>query len=271
MSRKIGDSGFSEKFQSKPKRLIENDGSVNVKKVGGLRQNLYQRLISMSWPKFFATTLLFYLVINIVFAIAYFIVGVENLQGIPYEKPLAGFLYCFFFSVQTFTTVGYGAIHPEGLLANGVATIEAMMGLMGFALITGLLYGKFSRPTSKLRFSKNALFHKENGQYEIHFQLVNMRDNLIIEPSVKVLLKLYNMKTQSRSFYNLDLRISKIMFFPANWRIVHEVNDMSPLKSMTKEDLEEMDMEIVVLFQGFDESFHQQIYVKHSYGGEDVL
>ena len=105
----------------------------------------------------------------------------------------------------------------------------------------------------------------------MHFQLVNERDNLIIEPNIKVLLKLYNMKTQSRSFYNLDLRISKIIFFPANWRIVHEINDKSPLKSFSKKDLEEMDMEIVVLFQGFDESFHQPIYVRHSYGDEQVL
>jgi inward rectifier potassium channel len=271
MAKKIGDSGFSEKFQSKPKRLIENDGSINVKRLGGLPKNLYQNLISMSWPRFFVATLLFYCAINLVFAIAYYAVGVEYLEGIPKERPLAGFLYCFFFSVQTFTTVGYGAIHPIGLLANTVATIEAMAGLMGFALITGLLYGKFSRPTTKLRFSKNVLFHKEKDQYEMHFQLVNKRANLIIEPSVKVLLKLYNMKTETRSFYNLDLRISKIIFFPANWRIVHEVNDKSPLKSFSKEELEDMDMEIVILFQGFDESFHQQIYVKHSYGDEEVL
>ncbi|MCT4623621.1 MAG: ion channel [Schleiferiaceae bacterium] len=271
MAKKISDSGINEKFQSRPKRIIEKDGSFNIIKKGGAPRNLYQQLIAMNWPRFFFTTLMFYLGVNLVFACAYFVIGVEYLNGVPEDRPLAGFLYCFFFSVQTFTTVGYGAIHPVGLLANAVATIEAMFGLMGFALITGLLYGKFSRPDSKLKFSENVLFHKEGDKYEMHFQMINARDTLIIEPSVRVLLKLYHHKKKLRNFYNLDLRISKIMFFPTNWRIVHEITEKSPLYSLKEEDLIDMDVEIIILFQGYDESFNQQIYVTHSYGDEQIL
>ena len=169
MAKTYSTSGFGEKFSTDPKPIINPDGSFNVTKIGARPRTLYQHLVSYSWPRFLALTLLFYLAVNVFFALIYFFLGTEHLNGIPAGDALSDFLYCSFFSVQTFTTVGYGHIAPIGMATNIVATIEAMSGLMGFALITGLLYGRFSRPNTRIRFSKNMLLVPVNAAFELHF------------------------------------------------------------------------------------------------------
>ena len=270
MVNKVKDSGLGEKFIKTGGRVINNKGLFNVVKIGGERRNLYQQLISFSWPRFLVLALLFYLSVNIIYAQVYYLIGPYCIEGIPPGTQFSRFLYCFFFSIQTFTTVGYGNLHPVGMAANIVATIEALTGLMGFALITGLLYGRFSRPSPKIRFSDEMVMHKEDDNYEMHFQMVNPRQTLIIEPKVKVLLKLADKENGTRSFYELKLRISGILFFALNWRVVHEIDESSPLFGMTEEEVKNQNMEILILLSGFEESFHQHIYVKHSYDHSQI-
>lgn len=266
-------SGFGEKFTSDPKPIINADGSFNVTKIGGRQRTLYQHLISYSWPQFLSLVLCFYLAINAVFALAYQLVGIEHLSGFPVGSVYSNYLYCFFFSVQTFTTVGYGNISPVGIGANIVATVEAMGGLMGFALITGLLYGRFSRPNTRMRFSKNILVVPGEKTNELHFQLVNERHDVLIHPQIQVLLKI-NEKTPEgtqRRFYELPLRISKIVFFPLNWRVVHEIDENSPLFDLSEADLLEQEIELLILLNAFDNVFRQTVYSWHEYMAKDVV
>jgi inward rectifier potassium channel len=273
MAKTFSTSGFGEKFSSGAKPIINHDGTFNVTKIGSRKRTLYQRLVSFSWPRFLGFTLLFYLLVNVIFALTYYGIGPENLNGIPPGSAFSDFLYCFFFSVHTFTTVGYGHIAPMGMAANIVATIEALSGLMGFALITGLLYGRFSRPSTRIRFSKNFLIVPVNGQHELHFQLTNEREDLLIHPAVQVILKL-NENTPDgpvRRFYELKLRISKIVFFPLNWRVVHEITPESPLYGISQEQLLESEAELLILMKAFDNVFRQEVYKWHGYIAHDAV
>ena len=156
---KSEDLGLGFKYEGNEKRNVNKDGTFNVEKigsVGGVR-DLYQHLITISWGKFLLVLLLTYTVLNALFALIYFSIGPESLKGINISDGFRGFMSCFYFSAQTFTTVGYGVISPQGLLTNFVASFEAMLGLLSFALATGLLFGRFSKPNAKFAFSDNIL------------------------------------------------------------------------------------------------------------------
>lgn len=273
MAKTYSTSGFGEKFSGKVKPIINPDGSFNVTKIGASPRSIYQHLISYSWPRFLLLALSGYLTVNFIFALIYVAVGVEHLSGIPQGSTGQNLLYCFFFSVQTLTTVGYGQIAPMGIATNIVATTEAIVGLMGFALITGLLYGRFSRPTARIRFSKNILLVAEPAQPELHFQLVNMRKDVLLHPEIQVIVK-FNESTEQgvvRRFYNLNLRIHRIVFFPLNWRVVHEINEGSPLFGLSHEDIVQREVEFLILAHAFDPVFQQQVYTWHSYHAAQLL
>jgi inward rectifier potassium channel len=273
MAKLFSTSGFGEKFHSDPKPIINQDGSFNVTKIGARPRSLYQHLVSYSWPRFLLLALAFYLAVNAIFALVYFLLGAENLDGIPEGDAWSDFLYCFFLSVQTFTTVGYGHIYPIDLVTNIVATIEAVTGLMGFALITGLLYGRFSRPNTKIRFSQNMLITSTKTHRELHFQVVNERKDVLLHPQAQVIVKI-NEKTAEgiqRRFYELELRISRIVFFPLNWRIVHVINKDSPLHNLSQTDYNERELEFLILLNAYDNVFRQNVYKWHEYMANDVV
>lgn len=266
-------SGFGEKFTSDPKPIMGPDGQFNVTKIGGRPRTLYQHLILYSWPKFLIIVLFFYLSINALFALTYQLVGIEHLSGIPRGTVYTNYLYCFFFSIQTFTTVGYGAIAPIGIGANIVATIEAVSGILAFALVTGMLYGRFATPNTRLRFSKNVLVVPTEGGKELHFQFVNERQEMLLHPEIQVLVKL-NEKTANtyvRRFYELPLRINKIVFFPLNWRVVHVIDENSPLFEMTQGELLEKEVELLILVQAYDNVFRQTVYAWSEYTSTNFL
>ena len=155
--RPTHDAGLGEKYLEESKRLINKDGSFNLKRTGGMwkARNTYQWLISLSWPGFLGIVLLLYFIDNALFACGYLAIGIEQLSGVNPE--VGNFWSAFHFSTQTLTTVGYGALAPVGAGANMLAALEAFAGLTGFALVTGLLYGRFSKPSTKFLFSNNAI------------------------------------------------------------------------------------------------------------------
>jgi len=273
MAKKTNQSGFGEKYATKTKRVINPDGTFNVIKRGVEPQSIYQYLISVSWGKFMLLVLLFYLVFNSFFACLYLLAGAENLQGLEEAEGWNAFFYAFFFSVQTFTTVGYGAVSPSGIYTNLISTIEAMIGLMGFALATGLLYGRFSQPRHSIRFSKNALIVDNQSNKELHFQIVNRKNHVLRDVEARLLLKLVHMKDGlfNREFYELKLKIPRIMFFPLNWRIVHAINEVSPLSKFSKEDLVAKDTELLVQIKAFDSTFNQVVHAHHSYTFDEII
>lgn len=273
MARKTNQTGFGEKYTSETKRVINQDGSFNVIKIGAQKQSLYQYLIAIGWLKFGLWVFAFYLVFNSLFAGLYLLAGVENLSGLGEVYGFNAFLNCFFFSVQTFTTVGYGNISPIGMTTNIIATIEAMIGLMGFALATGLLYGRFSKPQHSLRFSKNALLVNKEGHKELHFQVVNTKNHILMDLEATVMAKVVVNRgnTFEREFYNLDLLVPSIRFFPLNWRIVHRINTDSPLCDADGNNLMNKDLEILILIRAYDSTFNQTVRARYSYTFEEIL
>lgn len=272
MARKTNQTGFGEKYQGEAKRVINPDGSFNVIKLGARHKSLYQYLIGIGWLKFSLWVFAFYIVFNSLFAALYMWAGVENLNGLAGLTGLEAFLNCFFFSVQTFTTVGYGAVSPSGMTTNIIATLEAMIGLMGFALATGLLYGRFSKPQHSLRFSKKALITTQNGNKELHFQVVNTKNHVLMDLDATVLAKVVKKSATGfeREFYNLDLKVSSIRFFPLNWRIVHQVNSNSPLCADDGESLMNKDLEILILIRAYDSTFNQTVRARYSYTFDEI-
>lgn len=213
-----------------------------------------------------------YLIINILFAALYFLIGVEHLSGLMAESSFEAYLKCFFFSTQTFTTVGYGAIAPDGILVSMVASLEAMCGLLSFALATGLLWGRFSRPKSKILFSKKALIAPYNDGWSLQFRIANTRKNVLMEIGARVLLVT---KTEGNSFqrtyYNLDLEMPKVSFLPLSWTVVHPINEKSPIYKWTQEDYVRKDAEILVMVSGFDDTFNQIVHARNSHIPEEII
>lgn len=212
------DLGFGGKATEARVRLLNRDGSFNVERHGisfFRSLNLYHILLTMSWVKFNGIILLLYIIVNLFFACIYVLIGVEHLVGIDARDWLAKFTDAFFFSTQTFTTVGYGRINPVGFSANAIAAIESLAGLLAFALATGMLYGRFSRPVAKILFSKVAVVAPYQGMTGFMFRAANQRVNQLIEVGIEVNLSLLEDVDGKmiRRFYELELERRKVNFF----------------------------------------------------------
>jgi len=268
--------GFGQKTGTATDRFINKDGSFNV--VRGKSNwhgfHPYQYLITTSWTKFMLITLLFYGIINFFFALIYAIIGVEHFNGIENADDISNFSQLFYFSAQTFTTVGYGAISPKGSLANLVASLEAMAGLMTFALATGLVYGRFAKPSTKILFSPNALIAPYQDGKSLQFRIVNSRKSELIELEVQTTLAWLEDDGKGnmvRRFYPLELEVSKINFFPLNWTLVHALNEKSPLYGKTAEDLKKSDMEVLIIIKAYDDIYFQVVYTRYSYKYYEII
>lgn len=255
-------------------RSMNKDGSFNVKRLGEPKfrpYEIYHELITMSWPKFILIVLLNYLVANLLFATIYFIIGTEHIQGIdPSASATHRFLETFFFSSQTLTTLGYGHVAPASTMASSVAAIESMLGLLGFALATGLLYGKFSRPQSKLIFSTNAIIAPYREGSALMFRVANLRRNQLIEVEVEVTLAYFEKGSNVRAFSALPLERKKVNLFPTSWTIVHPIDSESPFHGLTETEMADMKAEVIVLMKAFDDTFSQTVYSRSSYHSNEL-
>jgi inward rectifier potassium channel len=194
----------------------------------------------------------------------------ENLTGIRGVTPFEQFTEAFFFSAQTITTLGYGQVAPLGLLANIVAATESMMGLLSFALATGMVYSRFSKPSAKLKYSEQAVIAPYKDINGFMFRVVNPHGNQLLEVEASVSLSILGEDSELRNFYPLDLERSKVVFLPAVWTIVHPITDDSPFKGLSTEDLLRRDMEVIVVIKAFDESFSQSVYSRSSYKFDEL-
>jgi len=271
------DLGFGYQPVLKNQPLIMQDGSVNVKRKGlpfFRPYDNYHKLITMSWGKFWLLILTCYLTVNVVFAFIYLSIGVEHLNGAEGHDTYQHFWDAFFFSAQTISTVGYGHISPNGMATNSVAALESMMGLLAFALATGLLYGRFSKPTAKIVYSKNLLVspYLENNK-GLMFRLANLRRNTLIDLEMEIIFS-YNEDVNGkilRRFYQLELERKKVSLLTMNWTIVHPLDEKSPLKDMTQEDLKRTEASFSILLKAFDDTFSQTVHSRTAYQHEDVV
>lgn len=256
-------------------RNMNKDGSFNVVRVGepSFRPwEIYHSLISMSWSKFLLLLFSAYAGVNLIFALIYYLLGAESLSmDASHMHEGEKFLESFFFSSQTLTTLGYGRIAPVGFTASSIAAVEAMLGLFGFAIATGLLYGRFSRPEARLMFSENALIAPYRGGKGLMFRLANKRRNQLIEIEIDVNIGMTDPETGSRTFVSLPLERKKINLFPSSWTVVHPIDESSPLYNKSVEDLRKANLEIYPMLKAFDETFSQTVYARTSYRAEEII
>jgi inward rectifier potassium channel len=270
------DLGFGTQIGDKQQRMLNRDGSFNVIRKGQSfwdTFNTYHALITMGWGKFILLVSLFYIAVNLVFAFVFYFIGMENLAGASGHTTLEKFFDAFFFSAQTVTTLGYGRISPIGFWASFAAAIESIVGLMSFAIITGLLYGRFSRPKARIIQSEKALISPYRDTNALMFRIINGKVNQLIEVEVQVVVALRVMEkgVPIRRFSALDLERSKISLFPTNWTIVHPIDEKSPLYNMTGEEMKELDAEFSIMLKGFDDSFSQTVYWRSSFKHSDIV
>lgn len=271
------DLGFGTKLTDVKSRLVNQDGSFNLARINGSlwdQLNIYNRLITMSWVQFFGWLLVAYLFTNTLFAGIYMLADPFTLIGIDDKNVNGPFWKCFFFSSQTLTTVGYGHISPNTFLTSTIAAFESMIGLLAFALATGLLYGRFSRPVAHIRFSRQSVFAPYLDTNAWMFRIINSRPNQLINLEIGVSMTRLEPKddgTLARKYYALTLERSKVAFFPGNWTLVHPITDKSPLYGCTPEDLEQSDTEFLISFQALDDTFVQSVHTRFSYHYDEVL
>jgi inward rectifier potassium channel len=271
------DLGFGYQPVMKNQSLINKDGSPNVKRKGLSFFNTadnYHKLITMSWVKFWGLVLSVYLIINILFSIIYVSIGPDSLFGHHIDGELNRFWEAFFFSAQTISTVGYGHISPRGMAANTIAAFESMMGLLTFALATGLLYGRFSRPYAKIIYSKNIIIAPYNEDCRgLMFRLANERRNILVDLSIEVVFS-YNEDVDGklvRRFFPLELERKVVSILTLNWTVVHPLNENSPLKGMTLEDLKKSEAGFAVLLRSFDDAFSQTVHSRTAYISDEIV
>ncbi len=271
------DLGFgSVVSQQKHLRLLNRDGTFNVTRRQSLWTSLssYHTLLTMSWPKFLLLVICYYVVGNAIFAWLYLACGPAALQVTSGPEPTSPLLKAYFFSVHTFSTIGYGNIVPVGLAANTIVAAESLFALLGFALATGILFARFSRPTAKIWFSEMALVAPYEGISAFEFRITNARNNQIIELTARVLFSRFENGrdgSRVRKYHELRLERSKVTFFPLTWTIVHPIDDTSPMYGLTPQDLAATDTEFLILLTGIDETFSQTVHARSSYRADEII
>lgn len=266
------DPGLGSSYSKEVKRLVNRDGSYNIVRHGALRglKDTYKFLIELKWWQFLLFTILYYVTINALFAVMYLIAGPEHVSGT--DPSIPDFMEMFFFSVQTFTSVGYGYMAPQGIATNLIVTLESFAGLMSIALMTGLLYGRFSRPKSKLAFSRNMLISPFQDGNGLMFKVVNKRNDILMNANVKVILIMDRGEGSdqfNKLYYQLDLQLDRINFFPLTWTVVHPINAESPISGISLPELIARNTEILILFEAYDETHGQTVTEKHAYSAAD--
>jgi len=270
------DLGLGGKLSERSRaRLLNRDGTFNVRRneLSPFHPyNVYHTLLSLPVPRLLVLMAAGYFATNLVFASLYWLAGPVAIAGVA-PSPLARFEDCFFFSVQTLATIGYGKLVPSTRAANSLVAIEALVGLLGFAILSGLLFARFTRPTAKIRFSRNAVIAPYEGGWALMFRLVNLRNHDLTDVHAVVSMARWidEGDRRRRRFDQLALERDFIIFMPLHWVVVHPITDASPLRGLTRASLASADPEIVCLISAADETFAQIVHAKTSYDKTDIV
>jgi inward rectifier potassium channel len=257
---------------ARQQRLINRDGSFTSRRVGFTPfsyLNGYHALLTMTWPRFLGYITASYAAMNALFAAAFLLCGDAALGGVAMRQMGGRFLRAFFFSVDTFATIGYGNVYPIGMPANLLVALESLVGLLFVALLTGLVFARFARPTAALMFSDAAVVAPYQGKTGFMFRVANARSNQLMELEAKVLYS--RLDGAGRRYDQLKLERTKVVFFPLSWTIVHPIDDSSPLWGLEHTDLMRIDAEFDILMSGIDETFSQTVHARSSYKPHEVV
>ncbi|PWB23282.1 ion channel [Flavobacterium sp. HTF] len=272
-----GNSGFGTNANSYGGRFVNKNGTANIEKRGmHLLQRIswYHTMIEMPNWKFMLILFSFYIIINFIFAIIYYAIGIEHLDGINASGSfLTQFGQAYFFSAQTFTTVGYGHISPTGFLTSALSAAEALIGLLSFAIATGLFFGRFSKPTAFLKFSHHALISPYGENKGLMIRLVPFKNTNFTDATAKVTLgmSIEENGQKTNKFYNLELELDRINALSLSWTLVHPITENSPLYNFTEEDFKRTQGEILVFITTFDDMYSNTVAARTSYTFNEII
>jgi inward rectifier potassium channel len=269
-------TGFGAFSSNSAGRFYNREGGPNIVKRGVNlfdRYSWYHTMLEMSRTKFIFLIFSFYILINLVFAAIYYAIGPEHLAGMNRSSTMKSFSEVFFFSTQTFTTVGYGRISPVGFLTSAVATLEAFLGLLSFAIATGLFYGRFSRPRPFLKFSHNALISPYKDGIALMFRMAPFKNNRLADAEVKLTfaMRIDENGKMANKFYGMDVEIAKVNALALSWTVVHPINEESPLAGLGHEDLVSTNAEVLVFIKAFDDVFANTVMTRTSYIASEII
>ncbi|MFM6937093.1 MAG: ion channel [Aquirufa sp.] len=268
------DTGFGDKASQMGGRMVNRDGTFNIQRLGipfFTRVSSYHSMLTMPRWRFILVIFNAYFFINCFFTLLYWLAGPSGLEGLASEHRFERVKELFFFSTQTFTTVGYGRVNPVGELTNWIAAIESLVGFLSFAIAAGLLYGRFSRPRSFVRFSEKMLWTDYQGGKALMFRLVGYKDDHILtNVEIKVSARLFSPQGNYQ-FYNLELERSHVDSLVLNWTIVHPINEKSPFWGLSQEEIQTLQPEVSALLIGFDEVYSSTVMARNSYALNDLF
>lgn len=272
----VDNTGLNTSVSAKYARFVNKDGTANVvNKTTSIldRYSIYSYLINLPNWKFALLVFGFYTLINLFFAIVYYFFCIPYLQGIVVGTPLETFEEAYFFSSQTLTTVGYGRISPIGFFANNIASLEALIGILTLAIITGLLYGRFVKPKAYIRFSKNGLISPFKEKTAFMFRLAPIKNAMLSEVSVQVAASMMIQENDKmiNKYYQLPLQFESLTSLFISWTVVHYIDENSPLYSLSAKDFKDADLEIIVYLKAFDEDFSNTVISRTSYTYNEII
>ncbi len=254
----------------RPPRATANQR--RIVRLGGHRQPLrdfYHFWLVTPWPALVGLVLALFGGANATFAGGYLALG----DAIENARP-GSFSDAFFFSVQTMATIGYGKMAPKGIGGNVLVSFEALVGLLGFSVVTGLVFAKLARPTARVLFSRIAVIALRDRVPSLMFRMANERANQIVDANIRVVLARMEKTAEGervRHFHELDLTRSWAAFFSLTWTVIHPLHEGSPLFGKSLDELEQEGAEIIVLVTGVDETFSQPIHARYSYVPSDLV
>lgn len=231
-------------------------------------QDFYHASMTSPWWQFIAWSVAAFLLVNVVFALLYAL-HIDSVGNVPHGQPW----FLFFFSVETFATVGYGNMYPKTLYAHTIATLESYTGLLYSAVITGLAFARFARPRARIIFANQAVIGRHEGQMMWMTRVANERHNHINGAEAKLWLVRTAVNEEGQTFRRyteLALRHKSNPMFVLNWTIMHPITRNSPLYGMTAEDWAQEDFLFVLVLEGTDETIGQNINARHTYHHKDV-
>jgi len=269
-------TGFGERSSLGGSRFYRKDGKANVVRKGIRfldQMSWYHTMIALPRIRFYFWLLIPYICINCLFGLVYFLIGVDHLVGIDKSSPMNEYVEAFFFSAQTFTTVGYGHVSPSGVLTSAIASFEAFLGVLSFALASGLFYGRFSRPRSYLKFSNIGVIGPYKEGRALMFRAVPYKNNHLVDAEVKLTLAMRVVKNgeEKNEFYPLRVEISRINSLVLNWTIVHALDENSPISNISLERLKEYKAEVLVHIKAYDEGFSNTVIARTSYTAAEIV
>jgi len=277
-SKQNNDTGFSTSNNETGGRFLNKDGSFNLVKEGlpyYKRFSIFNNMLSLPLWKFITVIFIFFIIVNLIFAGIYYFIGPQQFDGlVPGCRGWQFYKDIFYFSTQTFTTVGYGHVNPTGDAANMVAGIEALSGFLSLAIATGLIYGRFSKPRSYLMFSEQALVSPYKGGTAIMFRFVGYKDkHTLTDVEIKVntgMLVSESGKTDYK-YFTLALERSRVETLPMSWTVVHPIDENSPFFGFAEADMKTADVELYINIRGYDDVFSNIVQHRTSYTYNEIV